>query len=317
MPVCWLACWVLVWICIYGCFVSASPSVLSRHLQISKAFSLHPFNSVLLFIIKDSGINHPVEVMAKTRVERLESQYWHAKGPLGLYSRTFLRTSQFILSLIIIGIYGPDLANATKSSSTALAPWVVVILISFASGVTCIVHVFATVIRVALASTWDFMLAVMWAAMTGTFGVVFVSGKQDKEKMADFTLDTTRMKVGVWLDLIMMILWLSSSFQGCLWCCTARKLTRRTDIPAKDDDNVVSKDLENGESRSRSEDSYDSAEMVRISPPSSRSDALSTTVKKDSEKGDFLEEQPAGSSAGAEQRSRGFEFPPPVYSREL
>ena len=39
------------------------------------------------------------------------------------------------------------------------------------------------------------------------------------------------MKAAAWLDCLNMILWIVTWILGTVWCCTAKRSTRRTDIP--------------------------------------------------------------------------------------
>lgn len=41
------------------------------------------------------------------------------------------------------------------------------------------------------------------------------------------------MKAGVAFGLLSMVFWLLSSLQGCVWCCRARRFTRKTDVAAE------------------------------------------------------------------------------------
>lgn len=149
-----------------------------------------------------------------------------------LYSHVALRTLQLILSLVIIGLYSPDLANATSTSSTVPAAWIVAIITAVLSALTCILHGFLT-ISFYLTCSWDVILAVVWAAITGTFGVMFADNSQHgevKQDLAAFTTSRQRMKAAVWLNLTLMVLWLMSALLGCGGCCVDRKVVKKKSI---------------------------------------------------------------------------------------
>ncbi|KAF4770335.1 hypothetical protein HAV15_013021 [Penicillium sp. str.  len=129
-------------------------------------------------------------------------QYWHKGGICGLVCRAALRTLQFVLAVTVAGIYGVDLAHATKTNQHANAEWVYAEFVAALSAITCILHCFVTVTRVGW-SAWDGVLFVLWLAQ--------------------------RMRVAVWLDLISMLLWFATTVLGIAWCIRTRKVTRRTD----------------------------------------------------------------------------------------
>lgn len=87
---------------------------------------------------------------------------------------------------------------------------------------------------------------VVWAAITGTFGVIFTGDREGKETLRAFASDRTRMQVVVWFDLVMVVLWGATTLQGCVWCCVARTVTRGTVVPGKEEQ-VEMADLELGD----------------------------------------------------------------------
>ncbi|KAJ5863039.1 hypothetical protein N7455_007107 [Penicillium solitum] len=153
-------------------------------------------------------------------------QYWHKGGICGLVCRAALRTLQFVLAVTVAGIYGVDLAHATKTNQHANAEWVYAEFVAALSAITCILHCFVTVTRVGW-SAWDGVLFVLWLAQVGVFGSAYAFNVQNENK--DATLSIQRMRVAVWLDLISMLLWFATTVLGIAWCIRTRKVTRRTD----------------------------------------------------------------------------------------
>ncbi|KAJ6006147.1 hypothetical protein N7451_004091 [Penicillium sp. IBT 35674x] len=160
------------------------------------------------------------------RTPTVLDQYWHKGGVYGLMSRATLRTLQFIFAIIVAGLYGVDLAYATKTNNTAPTEWVYAEFVSAVSAITCIVHCFVTVIHVAW-SAWDGILFVLWLAQVGVFGTIYSPGVKDKY-YENATLSVPRMRAAVWIDLINMLLWFATLVLGIAWCCRTRKVTRRT-----------------------------------------------------------------------------------------
>ncbi|CAI7642491.1 unnamed protein product, partial [Penicillium palitans] len=119
-------------------------------------------------------------------------QYWHKGGICGLVCRAALRTLQFVLAVTIAGVYGVDLAHATKTSQHANAEWIYAEIVAALSAITCIVHCFVTITRVGW-SAWDGVLFVLWLAQVGVFGSAYASNVQNENK--DATLSIQRMRV--------------------------------------------------------------------------------------------------------------------------
>jgi len=74
---------------------------------------------------------------------------------------------------------------------------------------------------------WDFVLFILWVALFGVFGSIYIGGKNTN--FENTTSSLSRMKAAVWIDLVNMILWLASIVQGIAWCCVKVRKTRRTD----------------------------------------------------------------------------------------
>lgn len=161
------------------------------------------------------------------RTPTVVDQYWHKGGVCGLMSRAALRTLQFVFAITVAGLYGVDLAHATKSNNTAPTEWVYAEFVSAVSAITCIVHCFITVVHVAW-SAWDGILFVLWLAQVGVFGTIYSSGVKN-EYYENATLSVPRMRAAVWIDLVNMILWFATFVLGIAWCCRTQKITRRTD----------------------------------------------------------------------------------------
>lgn len=161
------------------------------------------------------------------RIPTKLDQYWHKGGVCGLVPRAALRTLQFVFAITVAGLYGVDLARATKSNTKAPTEWVYAEIVAALSAITCIIHCFVTVVHVAW-STWDGVLFVLWLAQTGVFGNIYTSGAETSEYKTA-TSSVVRMRAAVWIDLVNMLMWFATFILGIAWCCRTRKLTRRTD----------------------------------------------------------------------------------------
>lgn len=177
--------------------------------------------------------------MAKRTPTTLD-QYWHKGGVCGLVSRAALRTLQFVFAITVAGLYGVDLAYATRTNNTAPTEWVYAEFVAAVSAITCIVHCFVTVVHVAW-SAWDGIVFVLWLAQVGVFGTLYSSSVKNKY-YENVTLSVPRMRAAVWIDLLNMLLWFATFILGIAWCCRTRKVTRRVD-PCDDAEVALTADV--------------------------------------------------------------------------
>jgi hypothetical protein len=160
------------------------------------------------------------------RVPSIE-RYWYKKGIFGLHFRATLRISQLVFAVVVAGLYGVDLAQATKTNSRGPTNWIFAEIVACFSILTCVIHAAVTVKRVAW-SAWDGVLFVLWLAQVGVFGTTYLSHEIKPEYEAA-TKSVSRMKAAVWVDLINMLLWFLTFILGVAWCIRARRLSRRTE----------------------------------------------------------------------------------------
>jgi hypothetical protein len=112
-------------------------------------------------------------------------------------------------------------------------------------------------------------MCVLYAALAGTFGGTYlVVGSRDWLAEEDRVKSLEGMKAAVAFDLLGVGLWLLTFLQGSVWCCKARRFTRRTDV-----------EVEQMESR-------DGPAMAERERPSSDETTLyAESMAKDGEKG--------------------------------
>ncbi|KAI5194778.1 hypothetical protein E4T39_08511 [Aureobasidium subglaciale] len=171
------------------------------------------------------------------------SQYWHSTGFIGAIARAALRTTQFLISIILLGIYGNDLSHfpssfplstpssgPSDSQSSSDVPtrtnWIFALVVTLLSALTCILHCFLTTKRLGWIF-WDLVLCVLYAALAGVFGIVYLGSVAEIDLAATQSLDA--MRAGVAFAILGMACWLVSFVQGVSWCCTARRVTRKVD----------------------------------------------------------------------------------------
>ena len=156
-------------------------------------------------------------------------QYWHEPGLTGIYSRATLRTLQFCTAVIIIGIYGSELHYRSKLTSTPITNEIYALVVGLLSVLTVGLHCFLTIKRVPYI-LWDFVMCVLYAALAGTFAGTYLVGSKESLMPEDRVKSLAGMKAAVAFDLLGLVLWLLTFLQGSVWCCKARRFTRRTDV---------------------------------------------------------------------------------------
>jgi hypothetical protein len=195
--------------------------------------------------------------IANPKREALQ-QYWHEGGSTGIYARATLRTLQFCSAIITIGIYGSSLHQRSQASNP-ITNEIYALVVGLLSVFTLGFHCLFTIKRVPFV-LWDFAICVLWAALPGVYGTIYLRGGDLAQEDRVGSLDA--MKVGVAFDLLSMVLWLLSSLQGCVWCCRARRFTRKTDVAAEmgeveasPSDETYARSFAPGDSRASSDES--------------------------------------------------------------
>ncbi|KAM0710930.1 hypothetical protein Q7P35_001668 [Cladosporium inversicolor] len=158
-------------------------------------------------------------------------QYWHESGFTGIYLRATLRTLQFSTAIILLGLYGSELHHrSTLPNSPPLTNEIYALVVALLSVLTVAFHCFLTIKRVPYI-LWDFVMCVLYAALAGTFGGTYLAVSSREELAAEDRVGSLKgMKAGVAFDLLGLALWMLTFLQGSVWCCKARRFTRRTDV---------------------------------------------------------------------------------------
>ena len=125
-----------------------------------------------------------------------------------------LRSLQIIFALAVVGLYAQDLNKARKLGKYSDSKWGFATAIGVLSAITAALYaVLPLIVRsftTALLFGWDFILFILWVAVFGIFGSMYI--KEDAEGNGG----VMRMKNAVWIDLINMLLWFVSGIVGGL-----------------------------------------------------------------------------------------------------
>lgn len=108
---------------------------------------------------------------------------------------------QFVLALVVCGLYGVDLDRARKAGVYSDGKWVYAEVVGALSALTALLYSVPFILRFAAVPAWSFVLFILWTALFGLFGSMYIN--EDPEGNGDIK----RMKNAVWVDLANMLLW--------------------------------------------------------------------------------------------------------------
>jgi len=138
-----------------------------------------------------------------------------AGGLMGVIARTTMRALQILISLVIAGLYGADLNEATKNHEKAHSAWVFAEIVAGFSIITACVYLLPFIGSYRFFAV-DSVLFLFWTALFGTFGKMYIQ-RDCKGNSA-----CGKMKAAVWFDLIGMLLWFISAVAGAFMFWRAR-----------------------------------------------------------------------------------------------
>ncbi|CAG7919248.1 unnamed protein product [Penicillium olsonii] len=133
-----------------------------------------------------------------------------------------LRFLQFVFGLTVIGLYGREVRHDHKHNHTWHSQWVYALVASFLATVTALACLVKPFIMRKLGATsapnqimvlshfvWEFVLCVLWLALFGVFGKLYI-GVYPKEDASDASR-VDRMRHAVWVDIINLGFWVVSA----------------------------------------------------------------------------------------------------------
>lgn len=129
-------------------------------------------------------------------------------GVVGALVRLVLRFLQFVLAITVAGLYGVDLHHAHEKKAYTDGKWVFAEVVAGLSAFTCIIYGIPF-IKSYWAFGWDWILFILWTALFGLFGSIFIKDHPTPKQGGQI-----RMKHAVWVDLVNMLLWLITAIYG-------------------------------------------------------------------------------------------------------
>ncbi|KAI1819681.1 hypothetical protein F4861DRAFT_526120 [Xylaria intraflava] len=137
-----------------------------------------------------------------------------------------LHVAQFILAVTVIGLYSTDLSHAQSKKNKKMhvdGKWVYAVVVASLSGLTSLLYLIPFILRFAIVPIWSFILFVLWIALFGLFGNLYINMD------AKGNGDVQRMKNAVWVDLANALLWfIGASLTAAYWWFHRQRETRFT-----------------------------------------------------------------------------------------
>jgi len=127
---------------------------------------------------------------------------------------------QFVLAIVVCGLYGIDLDRARKAHKYADGKWVYAVAVGGLSAISSILLCIPYILRFVFVWGWNLILFILWIALFGVFGRMYI--KENPEGNADIE----RMKRAVWVVLTNALLWLLTTVASFAYWWTHRE--RRT-----------------------------------------------------------------------------------------
>ncbi|KAJ5775678.1 uncharacterized protein N7511_000689 [Penicillium nucicola] len=176
-----------------------------------------------------------------------------------------LRFLQFVFGLTVIGLYGRDVHHDHSEKHIWRSQWVYALVTGFLATVTAGVHLVKPFLmrRVKNAAglnvglllpqfAWEFVLAVLWLALFGVFGKMYIgvyavesssssssgsgSGKRDEAVASSATSSLgdadkiTRMRHAVWIDVVNLLFWVVTSSWVLMRWLQSRRAAATEDV---------------------------------------------------------------------------------------
>lgn len=135
---------------------------------------------------------------------------------VGSVFRLVMRFFQFLLAIVVIGLYAQDLDKARKAGVGYDSKWM------FATITGVLASIWAIACMLPLIKAWfffylDYIMFIFYLAAFGVFGKMYI--KEDPEGNKGIV----RMKNAVWILLVNMLLWLITASYGAFIFLKHRK----------------------------------------------------------------------------------------------
>jgi len=124
-----------------------------------------------------------------------------------------------VLALVVAGLYGIELQRADEADKHGDNRWIYAEVVAGLSALTAILLMVPFMLRFMVVWVWDFVLFVLWVALFGVFGKMYIHEDPEGNDAIE------RMKSAVWVDLANAIGWLVAALAsfGYWWSHRERR----------------------------------------------------------------------------------------------
>jgi len=130
---------------------------------------------------------------------------------------------QFVLALVVCGLYGVDLHAASLAGKYTDSKWVYAEVVGGLSATTTLLYLVPFILRFSFVWIWNVVIFALWIALFGVFGSMYIHA----DPQGDAGIQ--RMKNAVWVDLTNALLWLFTSVAAFVyWWSHRERKTRFT-----------------------------------------------------------------------------------------
>lgn len=134
---------------------------------------------------------------------------------------SILHLFQFVLAVTVIGLYAVDLNHANEEGTYTDGKWVYAVVVGVLAAVTSLLYLIPFILRFAAVPAWSFVLFVLWIALFGLFGSMYI--REDPEGNDG----VQRMKNAVWVNLANALLWLIGTVASAAYWWSHRERRSR------------------------------------------------------------------------------------------
>jgi len=136
------------------------------------------------------------------------------------------RFIQILMACVVIGFYASDLNAARKVHKYADSKWVFAVVVGSMSAITAlvfgIISIFSQYRTIAMLFAWEWILVILWAAVSGLFGNMYFNEKTEMDH------GIKSMKTAAAFDIVNLILWFITAVTGTVVFFTSGRKSLHT-----------------------------------------------------------------------------------------
>jgi hypothetical protein len=125
----------------------------------------------------------------------------------GSVARITIRLFQFVMGIVVIGLYAQDIAKAHKMEKYTDAKWAYATFCGATSAITAVVFMVPQV-KAWLFFGADALIWFFYVVLFGIYGKMFIKEDPEGDK------GIVRMKRAAWIDMVNMVLWFITACYG-------------------------------------------------------------------------------------------------------